>query len=284
MLKQKLFILLQYLVPQHQLSRLLGWFAETEIRWIKNSLITRFVSHFNVDLSLAKETNATAFKTFNDFFTRALKDSARPIDNDPNTVVCPADGAISQIGRIEQGRIFQAKGHDYSIDELLGANSTLSQDFYGGLFATIYLSPKDYHRVHMPIDGTLRCMIHIPGDLFSVNTVTAQHVPRLFARNERVVALFDTAVGPMALVLVGAMIVASIETVWAGQITPLPKKIQTVYYDKLTPIHLKKGEEMGRFKLGSTAIICFPPNRVRWSHDFDAETPTQMGQVLGELL
>ncbi len=283
-LKQQLFILFQYIVPQHLLSRLVGWFAETEITWLKNSLITMFVKHFKVDMSLAKIPEATQFPTFNAFFTRELRAEARPVDNDPKTLACPADGAISQLGKIAGEKIFQAKGQHYTVYELLGGDNELAQQFLDGTFATIYLSPKDYHRVHMPLDGTLKSMIHVPGDLFSVNTVTAQNVPRLFARNERVIAIFDTVAGPMAVVLVGAMIVASIETVWAGQVTPKRRKIQTFRYDDPKPIVLKKGEEMGRFQLGSTVIICFAPNAITWLESFTETTVTKMGQALGQLI
>ena len=289
MIKDKLFIALQYIVPQHLLSRVVGWLAQTDITWIKSPLINAFIKQFHVDMSLAKFPDPSSYKTFNDFFTRELNTDARPVNHEPGIVISPADGAISQIGYITENKILQAKGHDYTVNELLGGDSALSQAFINGVFSTIYLSPKDYHRLHMPIDGTLRTMIHIPGDLFSVNTATAQHVPRLFARNERVVAIFDTEVGPMALVLVGAMIVASIETVWGGQITPTGRSIQTTHYstdsesEPTKPITLKKGDEMGRFKLGSTIIVCFGEHVVDWLTTFSEGTPILMGEILGKI-
>ena len=229
----------------------------------------------------------TASTCFNDFFTRALQPDVRPICSAKNTIACPADGAISQLGDIEYGRIFQAKGQDYSLTELLGGDTDLAQPFMGGKFATVYLSPKDYHRVHMPYSGSLQTMVYVPGQLFSVNEATANQVPRLFSRNERVVTIFNTDIGPMAVVLVGAMIVASIETVWAGQITPYRRQIRTTHYpqantvDSTKSIDLTKGDEMGRFKLGSTAIVLFGPNAIEWGDKFAAGAETKMGESMG---
>ncbi|ACE83151.1 archaetidylserine decarboxylase [Cellvibrio japonicus] len=279
-MNDKLFIKLQHLVPQHALSRAAGWLAATEIGLIKNTFIRWFVKRYQVDMSLAAEENPLAYPSFNDFFTRALKPDARPVDTNPFSIVCPADGAISQLGPIEAGRIFQAKGQDYSVEELLG-DSELATEFADGQFATVYLSPRDYHRVHMPYGGKLRTMVSVPGELFSVNTVTAENVPRLFARNERSVAIFDTDIGPMAVVLVGAMIVAGIETVWDGQVAPFAsREIATSHYPYQN-IQLKKGDEMGRFKLGSTAIMLFAKDKIEWSKKYQAGTPTQMGEIMG---
>ena len=280
-MNEKLFASLQYLIPQHGLSRAAGCLAETSVPWIKNPFTEWFVKRYDVDMSEAKQEDPTAFNSFNDFFTRELKDGLRPICADENAIACPADGAISQLGDIEYGRIFQAKGQSYSLNELVGGDSELAQPLIGGKFATVYLSPKDYHRVHMPFGGTLRTMVHVPGDLFSVNEATANQVPRLFARNERVVAIFDTAIGPMAVVLVGAMIVASIETVWSGQVTPYKKQIRTSHYPQSESVSLAKGEEMGRFKLGSTAIVLFGPEAMAWDENFSAGSPTRMGEALG---
>ena len=196
----------------------------------------------------------------------------------------PADGAVSQLGAIEHGRVFQAKGHSYSVLELVGGDAAVASQFMGGEFATIYLSPKDYHRVHMPLAGTLREMIYVPGRLFSVNQTTAENVPELFARNERAVCIFDTERGPMAVVLVGAMIVASIETVFAGLVTPPKRELKTFRYDEAAraPIHLEKGAELGRFKLGSTAIVLFGPEQVKWAETLAAGTPVMMGEKIGE--
>ncbi len=283
-MKQRLFVLLQYIVPQHALSRAAGWLANTSISWIKNPFTRWFVEQYDVDMSLAAEEDPLAYASFNDFFTRALKPDARPIDQEPQSVVFPADGSISQLGDIQHGRIFQAKGQDYSLLELMGGDKAHSQPFEGGKFAVVYLSPKDYHRVHIPMAGTLTSMTHVPGDLFSVNDTTAQQVPRLFARNERVVCTFDTAAGPMAVILVGAMIVASIETVWAGQITPIPRHIKTTVYGSQTAPSFAKGDEIGRFKLGSTAIVLFGANAVEWKTALESGSTTEMGQVMGNLV
>jgi phosphatidylserine decarboxylase len=283
-MKDRLFILSQYLLPHHLLSRLIGCAAECQVSWFKNRLIGWFAKQYQVNMSEAQVEDLTAFAHFNDFFTRALKDGARPLDSTPGAVLCPADGAVSQLGKIEQGRIFQAKGHNFSVIELLGGDSARASAFMGGDFATIYLSPKDYHRVHMPLAGTLKEMVYVPGRLFSVNQTTAENVPELFARNERVVCLFDTEHGPMAVVLVGAMIVASIETVWAGLITPPKRALKTFKYDEAAraPISLEKGAELGRFKLGSTAIVLLGPEHVQWAAELTANSSVQMGQCLGK--
>ena len=282
-MKQRLFIASQYLLPHHLLSRLIGCAAECRASWFKNRLITWFAKQYQVNMSEAQVEDPTAYQHFNDFFTRALKDGARPLDPTPGAVLCPADGAVSQLGKIEHGRIFQAKGHSFSLVELLGGDTERAAPFMGGEFATIYLSPKDYHRVHMPLAGTLREMVYVPGRLFSVNQTTAENVPELFARNERVVCLFDTERGPMAVVLVGAMIVASIETVWAGLVTPPKRTLKTVRYDEAAraAVELDKGAEMGRFKLGSTAIVLFGPDQVQWAEQLSAGSAVRMGQGLG---
>jgi phosphatidylserine decarboxylase len=278
----KLFIRLQYLVPQHALSRAAGWLASTKNTLIKNTFIRWFVKRYQVDMSLALEQNPLAYSCFNDFFTRALNADARPIDSNIESIVSPADGAFSQLGDIIDGRIFQAKGQEYTAQELLGGDSDLAAEFTGGTFATVYLSPRDYHRVHMPYSGKLRAMISVPGELFSVNAVTAENVPRLFARNERVAAIFDTDIGPMAVILVGAMIVAGIETVWDGQIAPFAsREIATSLYPYQSII-LNKGDEMGRFKLGSTAIVLFANNKMQWDKKFSAGTSTKMGEAIGK--
>lgn len=282
-MKDKLFIALQYIIPQHLLSRMAGWLGETSISCIKNPFTNWFVQQYGVNMSEAIIEDPTAYKSFNDFFTRALKDNARPIDSQSNSIVSPADGAISQLGDIKNGRIFQAKGQDFSLTELLGGDLDIAKPFMGGKFATVYLSPKDYHRVHMPMNGKLKSMIHVPGDLFSVNTTTAENVPRLFARNERTVCIFDTEIGPMAVVLVGAMIVASIETVWAGQTTPLKREIKTTHYPQNDKIKLQKGEEMGRFKLGSTAVVLFAKDAMSWDEDYQAGSATVMGKKFGAI-
>jgi len=276
-----LFILFQQLVPQQLLSRMTGWLAELRSPlWLKNTIIEQFVNYFDVDMSEAEQPDPTAYANFNAFFTRPLKTDARPIaDAD---IVNPADGAISQLGAIAQGRIFQAKGQYFSTRELLGGDDERTAQFDEGQFATIYLSPRDYHRVHMPLKGTLTGTCYIPGKLFSVNTVTAENVDRLFARNERLVCYFDTELGPMAMVLVGAMIVAGIETVWSGQVAPPQKAPASLDYRALPEaVTLEKGEEMGRFKLGSTVILLFPKESMAWDAQYAAGTPTRLGVGLG---
>ena len=282
MFKQKLFIIFQYLIPQHLLSRLIGMLAECQTPWIKNRLIKWFIERYHVDMSQAVYESYQEYKHFNDFFTRALKEGARPVTTDEFSVACPADGAISEIGSIEEGRILQAKGHNYSLVDLLGGDTERASPFTNGKFATVYLSPSDYHRVHMPIKGTLLEMIYVPGQLFSVNQTTADNVSGLFARNERVVCLFETAHGRMAVILVGAMIVASIETIWAGLITPPKRVVKVTKYDQVNrePITLEKGAELGLFKLGSTAIVIFESNSILWDETFKAGARTKMGQNL----
>jgi phosphatidylserine decarboxylase len=277
----RLFIFLQYLLPHHALSRLTGKFAEG--RFAKNLLISLFISRYQVDLSDAENEDPEAFESFNAFFTRALKPAARPINDLPGAIVCPADGAISELGAIEEDRILQAKGRDYTVGQLL-SDPELADSFTGGCFATVYLSPRDYHRVHMPTAGKLLRTIYVPGKLFSVNRTTADSVPDLFARNERLVCLFETANGLMGLVLVGAMIVAGIETVWSGQICPGPNKARklTDFSQHSPPIELAKGEEMGRFKLGSTAIVLFEPNAVILDSALQADSPVRMGEHLAQ--
>ncbi len=279
-IKQRLFIFMQYILPHHTLSRLIGYLAECEKPWFKNRLITWFIKRYQVDMSEAQLEDPNAYRHFNDFFTRSLKEGIRPLDSGENSVLSPADGAISQQGDIEHGRIFQAKGHSFSLLELLGGDTERAAPFMGGNFSTIYLSPKDYHRVHMPLTGILREMVYIPGRLFSVNQTTAENVPELFARNERVACIFDTEHGPMAVVLVGAMVVASIETVWAGLITPPLRNLRSYDYSKAArqPITLEKGAEMGLFKLGSTAVVLFGPDHVKWDSELQAGSAVKVGQ------
>ncbi|WP_272493066.1 archaetidylserine decarboxylase [Atopomonas sediminilitoris] len=282
-MKKNLFIAAQHLLPHHLLSRLIGCAAECRAAWFKDRLIGWFAKQYQVNMSEAAVEDLTAYEHFNAFFTRALKDGARPLDSTAGSILCPADGAISQLGKIEHGRIFQAKGHSFSVTELLGGDATRAEPFMGGEFATVYLSPKDYHRVHMPLTGTLKEMIYVPGRLFSVNQTTAENVPELFARNERAVCIFDTERGPMAVVLVGAMIVAAIETVFAGHITPPKRALKAVRYDEAArqPIVLERGAELGRFKLGSTAIVLFGPEQVRWAAQLGETSPVRMGEQLG---
>lgn len=275
-----LFIALQRLTPQHALSRAAGLLASSTTPMIKNSFIQWFAKKYDVDMSEALEPNLESYACFNDFFTRALKPGARPICGD-DLMACPADGAISQLGDIKDGRIFQAKGQDYSLLELVGGHKDDATPFMDGNFATIYLSPKDYHRVHMPWAGKLTKMTHIPGDLFSVNTATAEGVPRLFARNERVVCHFETDNGPVAVVLVGAMIVASVYVPWQGLVAPVKKQVRHWDYRLPTDVNLDKGAEMGRFLLGSTAIILTEKDRFEWKQHLKAGSKVRMGEAIG---
>lgn len=278
--KDTLFILLQVMTPQHLLSRLVGWFADTKISWIKGPFIDIFIRVFNVDMTEALDSNPKHYACFNDFFCRALKSDVRPIDHSA-LCVSPADGTVSQAGKIQGERIFQAKGRWYSTTELLGGNQRLAEHFLEGEFATIYLAPKDYHRLHMPIDGRLLSMTHVPGDLFSVNPATANNIDALFARNERLICVFDTPSGKIALILVGAMIVASIETTWAGLVAPAGKTLTEFDY-QAPPINLRKGEEFARFKLGSTIIMLAQKNSLAWLDNINAGQGLRMGQAIAQ--
>ena len=281
--RDKLVVTRQDLIPQHGLSRLVGMLARSEVPWIKTTFISLFMKRFGIDLSEAQIEDPDRFETFNAFFTRALKPDARPLEaSDAADIACPADGAVSQLGAIRANQVFQAKGHDYSLYDLLGGDSALASEFTNGQFATIYLSPRDYHRVHMPVTGTLRETRYVPGDLFSVNEATANGVPNLFARNERLVCIFDTEHGPAAVILVGAMIVAGIETVFSGQVTPLPKQVVTTDYQRTAPITLEKGDELGRFLLGSTVVLLFPEGKARFEPDLKAGSLVRVKGKLGQ--
>ena len=246
---------LQYFLPQHWASKLMFRFARIENTWLKNAFTHWFVKAYQVNLSEANREHVEDYKHFNDFFTRSLKSNARPIAD--SAIICPVDGAVSQVGKINNTQILQAKSRDYSVDQLL-ANNPRSSEFTDGFFTTIYLSPKDYHRIHMPYDAKLVSMDYIPGDLFSVNQQTAQKVDNLFARNERVVCYFETEFGFCAFVLVGAIFVGSMQTVWHGKINP-PYKKQVQHFDyQHQNITLKKGDELGRFNMGSTVIMLMP--------------------------
>ncbi|WP_299182546.1 archaetidylserine decarboxylase [uncultured Neptuniibacter sp.] len=282
--KDTLFILFQHIVPQHLLSRLVGKIADCQTPWVKNTFIKWFANKYRINMTEARDEIPTNYPSFNAFFTRELKEDARPIDHSSNSIVSPADGAISQLGKIEHGRIFQAKGRGYGLATLLGGDTKRAEQFIDGEFATIYLSPRDYHRVHMPVSGTLLHTTYVPGDLFSVNQTTAEGVDQLFARNERLVAYFETEHGPMAMILVGAMIVAGIETVWGGQEAPrLKKPIHTPFNNQTPePIQLEKGAEMGRFKLGSTVILLFGKDALTWSDSLTAASPVKLGEMIAQ--
>ncbi len=275
-----LFLLLQRLVPQHALSRLVGRLARARgPAWLKNAVIRRFVAHYGVDLAEAERPFAEAYSSFNEFFTRPLKEGARPLC--ASGIACPADGVISVCGAIDGDHLLQAKGRYYSLAALLADDEARVQQFHGGHFLTVYLSPRDYHRVHMPLDGQLATSAYVPGDLFSVNGTTAAGVDELFARNERHISYFDTPRGPMAMVLVGAMIVAGIETVWAGQVAPRPRRVERIDHRATPePVLLNRGAEMGRFFLGSTVILLFPRGTVTWNAELEQGSPVRMGEQL----
>jgi phosphatidylserine decarboxylase len=273
-------VLHQYLLPKKALTALMGRLASAEGGALTTAVIRWFVRHYGVDMQQAAEPDITRYRTFNDFFTRALKPGARPLA--PADLLCPIDGAVSQCGRIERDQIFQAKGHRYSTTALLAGDEALARRFDDGEFCTLYLSPKDYHRVHMPCAGTLKRMVYVPGDLFSVNPTTARGVPGLFARNERVVCVFEGERGPFVMVLVGATIVGSMATVWHGVVNPPRRpRIETWTYDD-KPVSLDKGEEMGRFLLGSTVVMLFPRDCMRFNPRWQAELPVFMGEAMAD--
>lgn len=276
------FILFQHLAPQHALSRLAGRFAASKRGWLKDALIRRFAASYAVDMSEAAR-GIGEFASFNDFFTRELKPGARPLADAARFILSPADGAVSQLGVIEQGRIFQAKGRHFTAAELLGGDTAAAQRFEGGHFVTIYLSPRDYHRVHMPAAGRLASTTYIPGELFSVNQATAEGVDRLFARNERLSCLFDGPDGHFASVMVGAMIVAGIDTVWPHRFTGHART--PVREDFTAEAHdFSAGDEMGRFYLGSTVVLLFEPGRIAWLEHLRAGAPLRMGEAIAERL
>ena len=282
-LKAEWFVALQRVLPQHGLSRLGSSLAEAKTPWLKNFLIEKFIRTYNIDMDEAASGDLDDYEHFNAFFTRALKEGVRPIDQTEDAIVVPADGAVSQLGVIEEGNIFQAKGKSFSIASLLGADDEDSQRFLNGNFITIYLSPKDYHRVHMPVSGELAYTRYIPGKLFSVNDTTTQYVDGLFAKNERLVCMFDTPVGRCAVILVGAMMVAGIESVWHGHYQPntvMTQKFSVQTGDSQQKVVLQKGEEMGRFKFGSTAILLFEPGKTSWSEQYKSGVQTKLGELL----
>jgi phosphatidylserine decarboxylase len=256
---QRAFIGLQYLLPQHLLSRLVGWIAGSRIGFIRGALIRMFMNRYPVDLAEAARPDPGAYASFNDFFTRRLRAGARPFDPDPRAAICPADGVLSQAGAIAGDTLVQAKGIDYSAGALLGGDAALATEFAGGAFATVYLAPHNYHRVHMPLAGTLRLARFVPGDLFSVNAATAASVPGLFARNERVACVFDTAAGPMAVVFVGALFVGSMSLAWMDRIRAEGgRRVRDLpAHDPV--VALDRGAELGWFNMGSTVVLLFGP-------------------------
>ena len=278
-MRDSLFILLQHLLPQKLLSRLMGLLADRPLGALTQWLIRLFVRRYQVDLAEAEPSTPTGYASFNAFFTRPLRAGARPIAAEPHSLVSPADGQITEHGPLLGQRLVQAKGRHYTLQALLAGDQQAVEQFRDGDYCTLYLSPRDYHRVHMPVDGRLTSMVHVPGRLFSVNQLSAERVEDLFARNERVICHFDTDEGPLAVILVGALIVGSIETGWAGVVTPPGRGISR--WQGGTPVALKRGDELGRFRLGSTVILLLPPGRMRWNANL-TQQPVRMGQALGQ--
>lgn len=281
-LKRKLFVGMQHVLPQHLLTSIVYSATRSRSPAIKNWLIGSFMRGFKPEMGDAVQPNPLAYGSFNEFFTRALRPDARPIVRDPGTLISPVDGTVSQLGRIEGKQIFQAKGRHYSLDALLAGPGDWTRRFAGGAFSTLYLAPYNYHRIHMPLPGTLVAAWYVPGKLFSVNATTAAAVDSLFARNERVVCVFENGPLVFAMVLVGALFVGSMETVWHGEITPRrPRRpIELPVTGLLAPARLEQGAEMGRFNMGSTVILVLPPGTTQWLVDQRAGSTIRMGQPL----
>lgn len=275
----KLVTLPQYIIPQHVFSLVMYRATRCEVVWFKNLIISTIIKQYRVNMAEAAEMDLDYYSSFNTFFTRLLRNDVRPISE--SDIVSPVDGVVSQVGPVTSGQIVQAKGQEYSVLALLGGDDALTSEFVGGQFATIYLSPKDYHRIHMPATGILRKMRYIPGKLFSVSPRTARAVPDLFARNERVAVTFDTDFGPIVMVLVGAIFVGSMETIWAGQITPnYGKVIQQWTYDGEQAITIEKGQEMGRFNMGSTVVMLVGKDVALFNEQVEAEATIQLGNAM----
>ena len=281
-MSNRLAVTPQYLLPKRVLTVLAGKFANLRGGALTHAVIRKFVAHYGVDMSEAADPSIESYATFNDFFTRGLREGVRPIAGSP--FVCPVDAAISQFGPIEHDQIFQAKGHSYSTRALVGGDQALAHRFDHGHFATLYLAPRDYHRIHMPCEGRLVRMIYVPGDLFSVNPLTARHVPSLFARNERVVCVFETPFGPFVNVLVGATIVGSVATVWHGVVNPPRTRGIREWHYEGQDIVLAKGAEMGRFLLGSTVVMLFPKNVLTFVPDWAPTRPVRLGEPMATAL
>ena len=279
-MSDRLAVLPQYLLPKQALTTLAGKFASARLGGLTTSVIRWFVGRYNVNMAEAANPDIASYTSFNDFFTRALKPGARPLA--PADLICPVDGAISQFGPIAKDQVFQAKGHTYSTTALVGGDAAAAARFDNGHFATLYLSPRDYHRIHMPCSGELTRMVHVPGDLFSVNPTTARGVPGLFARNERVVCFFESAQGPFVLVLVGATIVGSMATVWHGQVNPPRTGVLRQWDYAKGQVSLQQGEEMGRFLLGSTVVMLFPQGPLQFNPQWSPTRPIQLGEAMAQ--
>ena len=275
---ERLFVGMQYLLPQHLLSRGMNALARVRVGPVKNLSIKAFLAHYPVNMAEAEHADPAAYESFNAFFTRALRPGARAVDPAPEAIVSPVDGTVSQAGPLEGDMLLQAKGIHYPAAGLLGGDDALAREFVGGEFATIYLAPYNYHRIHMPLAGTLRHARFMPGDLFSVNAVTAASVPGLFARNERIACVFDTAVGPVAVVLVGALFVGSMSLAWTGEVRARPgRRVHGIESGGKTVV-LGKADELGRFNMGSTVILLFPPGAVRLQAGLEPGTVVRMGE------
>ncbi|MBN9625707.1 MAG: phosphatidylserine decarboxylase [Acidovorax sp. SCN 65-28] len=279
-MSDRLAVLPQYLLPKQALTTLAGKFASARLGGLTTSVIRWFVGRYNVNMAEAANPDIASYTSFNDFFTRALKPGARPLAQ--ADLICPVDGAISQFGPIAKDQVFQAKGHTYSTTALVGGDAAAAARFDNGHFATLYLSPRDYHRIHMPCAGELTRMVHVPGDLFSVNPTTARGVPGLFARNERVVCFFESAQGPFVLVLVGATIVGSMATVWHGQVNPPRTGVLRQWDYAKGQVSLQQGEEMGRFLLGSTVVMLFPQGPLQFNPQWSPTRPIQLGEAMAQ--
>lgn len=285
-LGSRLFVGLQYLLPKRLISRLIHRLTRIRWPWFKNAFIRVFCRLYDVDMSEAQQSDATAFESFNAFFTRELRAGVRPIAPEEDVIACPVDGTVSQAGEIDGDTLIQAKGRHYTLQALLGDESA-ANSYRGGSFATIYLAPYNYHRIHMPVTGTLTRMHYLPGQLFSVNEATVDRVDRLFARNERVVSEFATAIGPMAMVLVGALNVGSIETVWAGEVTPGAPRLNTSInyrHDGEDSVSILRGDEMGRFNMGSTVIVLLPPDNAQLDASLTPGRAVKLGQAIGQTM
>jgi phosphatidylserine decarboxylase len=283
-LRARAFVSLQYLLPQHLLSRVVYHLTRSRIRWFKDALIGAFVHSYRPDMGDAEVADPHAYGSFNAFFTRALRAGARPAPQESSAIASPVDGAVSQAGELRDDRLYQAKGHDYTLGQLLAESTDYVERFRGGRFATIYLAPFNYHRIHMPLAGQLCGAWHVPGSLFSVNRTTAALVPGLFARNERVICLFESAAGPFAVILVGALFVGSMRTLWHGEVTPRraggPNPLTP---EPGVPLQLARGAEMARFNMGSTVILLLPAGMAEWRSDLVPGQAVRVGQVLGQL-
>lgn len=276
---KRIFAYFQYILPQHLLTSLIGWLADLRIPWVKNFLIKQFICLYKINMQEAADENPENYACFNDFFTRQLKTNIRPIAAGENTIASPADGTVAMLGRIQKNQLLQAKNMYFDLDTLL-ADESLAQTFYDGTFSTIYLAPYNYHRVHMPFSGKLMKTIYVPGKLFSVNRMTSEVIPHLYSRNERLICLFDTAAGPMIVILVGALIVGGIKTIWM-QDAIRANKVITESFDGL---NIEKGAELGLFNMGSTVIVLFTKNTAEWSANLTSYAKIEFGQEMGNIL